>query len=254
MFFHSVQLTCRNATCLRRGLEQHEAVVVDRHVPEVGMREAVDFDEFAEKPARQIDEMNALIDQFAAAGALRLSAPLAVIAQAAAVAVAGPHEHQRTQYSGIDRAPGLLKCPVIAVIEANANTHIVLRGELRQVAQLVDVPCRGLLDEHVLSGADGSARDLGLQRPCGVATMTASISARCQQRAPVGAGGATRHSSAASLRGARQVRVDAMDQPGARQMLRPALANDTAPDDTDVQSLLSPGHAAILRERCAASV
>src|ERR1700722_13073984 len=96
------------------------------------MSEAVHFHEFAEKPPCQVDEMNALIDQFSASGPLRLSAPFACKPKSAAMPVAGPHEQQGTQYSRIDETPGVLKGPVIAKIEAHPDANIVFGGELRQ--------------------------------------------------------------------------------------------------------------------------
>lgn len=58
--------------------------------------------------------------------------------------------------------PGLLEGAVIPMIEAHADPNIVLGGELRQVEQLIDVPCRRFLDEYMDSGADGAPRDLDL--------------------------------------------------------------------------------------------
>lgn len=96
------------------------------------MSKAAYFHEFAEKPPCQVDEMNALIDQFSASRPLRLSAPFAGEPKSAAMPVAGPHAQQRTQYSRIDKAPGLLKGPVIAKIEAHPDTNTAFSGELRQ--------------------------------------------------------------------------------------------------------------------------
>ena len=77
-----------------RRLQQHEAIVLHRHVPEIGVGEAIDLYELAEEPACQIYEMDALVDQLPAAGAARLRPPLARIAGAAAMAVAGTYEQQ----------------------------------------------------------------------------------------------------------------------------------------------------------------
>ena len=77
--------------------------------------------------------------------------------------VAGPHEQQRTQYSRIDKTPGLLKGPVIAKIEAYPDTNIVFGGEFRQTNQLVHMSRRRLLDQYVDSSAYGGARNLSVQ-------------------------------------------------------------------------------------------
>ena len=73
--------------------------------------EAVDVGEVAQEPARQIDQMNALIDQLAAAGDRRVGPPLLVVADAPAVAVAGRAEHQGTEGAGVDDLPRLREVP-----------------------------------------------------------------------------------------------------------------------------------------------
>src|ERR1700722_9000506 len=77
--------------------------------------------------------------------------------------VTGPHEQQGTQYSRIDKAPGLLKGPVITKIETHPDANIVFGGEFRQTKELVDVSCRRFLDQHVDSGAYGGARNLNVR-------------------------------------------------------------------------------------------
>ena len=49
------------------------------------------------------------------------------------------------------------------MIEAHTDANIAFGGELRQAEQLIDVSCRGFLDEHVDSGADGGPRNLDLR-------------------------------------------------------------------------------------------
>src|SRR5277367_5931814 len=120
-------------------LEQHEAVVLDRHVPEIRMREAADFDKFAKKPARQINQVDSLIDQFPASGALWLSTPLTIITGPAAVSVARTDEKQGPQYSRIDQASRLLERAFIAVIESHAHPHIVFGSEFREIPQLIGI-------------------------------------------------------------------------------------------------------------------
>ncbi len=115
-----------------RGLQQHEAVVIDRTVPEVRVCRAGDFDEVAEKPTRQVNKMDTLVEQLPAPGALRLGAPLAGIADSTAVAVAGANEQQRAQRAGVDQPPGLLKGAVISMVKSDANPNIASGGKLRQ--------------------------------------------------------------------------------------------------------------------------
>ncbi len=120
------------------------------------------------------------------------------------------------------------------MIEADPDANVVFRGELRQIEQLLDVARRRLLDEHVHPGADRRTRNLGLQVLRRGDDDRIDIGA-IQQCAPVGAAGATITEGRDLLR-PRQVRVNAMHQSGARQMLSPLSADYTAADDTDVQS------------------
>ena len=61
-------------------LQQEEGIVVDRHIPEESVGRAVDFGDVTQEPARQIDQMNPLIDQLAAARDCRVRPPLLVVA------------------------------------------------------------------------------------------------------------------------------------------------------------------------------
>jgi len=126
------------------------------------MSEAVHFNEFAEKPACQVNEMNALVDQLSASRALRLSSPFACVAESAAMSVARPQVQQGTQYSRVDETSSVLKSSVIPMIEAHTDANVAHGGELRQAKQLIYVSCRRFLDEHVDSGVDCSTRNLDL--------------------------------------------------------------------------------------------
>ena len=127
------------------------------------MGEAVDFHEIAEKPACQIDQVDALIDQLPAAGALGLRAPFAVVAEPSAVPVAGADEQQRPENAGVDQAPRLLECPVIAMTESDPDPNAVACGELRQVQQLIRMACAGLFEQHMHAGGNRRARDFRMR-------------------------------------------------------------------------------------------
>ena len=77
--------------------------------------------ELAQEPARQIDEVNALVEQLAAAGDRRIGAPLLVVAEAAAVPVACPDEHQRTEHARIEQRVRLLERRMVAMVEADLD-------------------------------------------------------------------------------------------------------------------------------------
>ena len=82
--------------------QRHEAVVVGRHVPEQRRHRRIVDGEVAEKPARQVDQVRALVDQLAAARNGRLAAPFLLVADAPAVAIARADEHQRAEHAGVD--------------------------------------------------------------------------------------------------------------------------------------------------------
>src|SRR5262249_20530601 len=104
-----------------RRFEQQEAVVLDGHVPEVGGRRAAHTGEIAEEPAREIDQVHALVDQLAAARALGLGSPLAVVAGASAMAVAAADEHQVAESAALEDLACFAKGTVITVIEAHPH-------------------------------------------------------------------------------------------------------------------------------------
>ena len=76
-----------------RRAQAEEGVIVDLHVPKRRGGVALDRREISEEPAGQIDQMHALVDEFAAAGERGIGAPFAVVAFAAAVTVAGAEKH-----------------------------------------------------------------------------------------------------------------------------------------------------------------
>src|SRR5215831_5363213 len=74
--------------------QRQERVVVHWHPPEVGCGDAVDVTEFTQKPSREVDQVNALIDEFASTGHGRIRPPLTFVANAPSVAIAAANEHQ----------------------------------------------------------------------------------------------------------------------------------------------------------------
>src|ERR1019366_3344737 len=79
-----------------RGPERHEGVVVDRHLPEERGHLTVHARELlAQIPAREVDEVDALVDELAAPRDRRIGAPLLLVTDAPTVAVARTNEHDR---------------------------------------------------------------------------------------------------------------------------------------------------------------
>jgi len=134
-----------------RRLENKKPVVFDWHIPEIGMRVAIHLDEFPQKPAPEIDEVHALIDQLATTRQFRIRAPLLIVTESTPVPVAGSQKHQRPERAGLDDASRLPKCSMIAVIEAHANTYSACFGERWQVLQFVGMPRRRFLNQYVLT-------------------------------------------------------------------------------------------------------
>jgi len=218
----------------RRCLEQHEAVVLYRHVPVVRVRESAHIYKLAQEPPGQINQVNSLIEQLPTAGPLRLGAPLALVSKTPAVSIASPHKQQWPQDTLVNQASGVLKCPVIAVIETNADADIAPRRPLREPPQLIGTPSRRLFNEYVFTGIDRSTHNLSKQ------IVRGSDDDRLHLRLvndlpPVRAIGTTiylRSNGGCTL----VVRINTVDQPGTRQMLGPAPTDQTTTDNCNVQS------------------
>ena len=80
----------------RRALQREERVVLHLHRPERGAEVAERERDVAGEEAREVDEVDALVDELSAARHLGVGAPFALVAESAAVAVAGADEHRRT--------------------------------------------------------------------------------------------------------------------------------------------------------------
>jgi hypothetical protein len=73
------------------------------------------------KPPSQVDEVNALIDQFAATRENGVRAPLPLIANAAAVPVSSSQKHELTERAVIAQIAGLHDLGVLSLIEPDAH-------------------------------------------------------------------------------------------------------------------------------------
>ena len=101
--------------------EVQERVVIHRHLPEIRRGVAFDRREFAEKNSREINQVDALVNQFAAPRNLRICAPLFFVADATALAVTAAHKHHRPQRAAAENFQRLQASRMIAVIVAHAN-------------------------------------------------------------------------------------------------------------------------------------
>ena len=105
--------------------------------------------------------MDALVDQFAAAGEGRGGVLLAVVTLAAAVTVARPQEHQRPEGAAVDQFARLLQGGMVAVIVTNPDANALGAGGRLDRAELGGVERTGLLDQHMFAGEHGSVSDRG---------------------------------------------------------------------------------------------
>ena len=101
--------------------QAQKRIVVHRHLPEIRRGMAFHGGEFAEKNPRQINQVHALVNQFAAAGKLRVRAPFLLVAHAPALAVTPAHEHHRPQRAAAKNLQRLQAGRMIAVIVAHAH-------------------------------------------------------------------------------------------------------------------------------------
>ena len=133
------------------GAEAEEGVVIDLHIPKRRGGVALDGGKIAEEPAGEVDEMDTLIDEFAAAGEGGIGAPLAVVAFASAVAVTGAQEHERAEGTGFEEFAGFLEGGMKTMIIADANAGAGLGGGGLDGAELGGVERAGFLDEDVFA-------------------------------------------------------------------------------------------------------
>src|SRR4051794_29864845 len=102
--------------------------------------------------------MRALVDQFTAAGDLRDRTPLLLVADPAAVTVAGADEYQRAERAGVHDLARFQESRVKAMIESGFDDALVLRGSCRDRLHLGERASRRFLDQHMPSGFEGADR------------------------------------------------------------------------------------------------
>src|SRR5688572_18920581 len=108
--------------------KREKGIVVNRHLPEVRRRHAIDVREVAEKPAREIDEMHTLIDQLTAARLGWVRSPFCVVSGASSVSVSGTHKHQRSNRPFVHQRACPLQRGVIAMIETDVHKALCSTG------------------------------------------------------------------------------------------------------------------------------
>src|SRR6185295_14469625 len=96
-----------------------EGIVIDRHVPEISGGVSFDNGEIAEEDSGQINQMHALVYQLPAARKFGVGPPFAVVANAAALTIPRPDEHERTERAGVEDFSCPKKGRMVAVVVAD---------------------------------------------------------------------------------------------------------------------------------------
>src|SRR5262249_31768667 len=89
--------------------------------------------ELSKKPAREVNEVNALVDELAPARNFRVRAPLAFVTQTASMTVTATDEHQRPQDAAVHELARLPKCGMVAMVDSDpqattSTSHGVAHG------------------------------------------------------------------------------------------------------------------------------
>src|SRR5258708_4141161 len=111
----------KSQTLVIRRSEQKKPVIFDRHIPEKGPSRSPFQLEFPPQPAAQIDEMDPLVQQFAAAGNLWVRSPFTVIPHASAMSIPRADIHERSELSCLELTFGVLKGRMKAVIKSYSH-------------------------------------------------------------------------------------------------------------------------------------
>src|SRR5262249_21744909 len=134
-----------------RAAQRQETIVVDRNIPKIGRRSRKGERQLAEKPSRQIDEVRSLIDKLAAAGTLRLPAPLLVITPPSAMAVAAANEEDGPQLSFGGKLVRPVNGGVKTMVESNLDHPVARSRRLSKRPHFAHVASGRLLDENMPS-------------------------------------------------------------------------------------------------------
>src|SRR5579859_630129 len=103
--------------------------------------------------------MDALIDEFAAAGEFGIGAPFAVVTHPSAMAVAGTEKHELAHDSGVKNFAGFNERRMKAVVESGAHDHTVFFGGGDKSIDFPDGCASGFFDDHMFAGVNGGEGD-----------------------------------------------------------------------------------------------
>src|SRR5258708_30899913 len=122
------------------------------------MGKALEVGKVSKKPARQVDQVYALIDQLTPNGERRVATPFLFIAFAASMPVAAAHKHQLREFSLSHQLPGFHKCRMIPMVKSDSHLHAAVLNSLDQRVQLRDIAGRRFLDQHMLASVSSQKR------------------------------------------------------------------------------------------------
>ena len=101
--------------------EQQRGVVLDRRVPELRAQKRRVQRQRPGEPVDEVEQVHALVDQLATARPRRVGAPLAVVAEAPAVAVARADVHELAVLARVHLGGGARERRMEAVVEADLD-------------------------------------------------------------------------------------------------------------------------------------
>ncbi len=122
------------------------------------------LDRHAGKPLQQIDAMDRLVDDRAAAILGKLALPARVVVLRAVPFHVAAREHHAAETARVDRGLQLPRAIAETCLEDGADAHASLAGLLQDVVRAFDRRVERLLDHQVFTGADGRERRLEMQR------------------------------------------------------------------------------------------
>ena len=141
--------------------EAEKRVVIHGHFPEIGGDVACHGGEVAEENAGEVNEVDALVNEFAAAGELGVGAPFFFVAEAAALAVASAHKHHGAERAAAEDFQRLEGGGMVAVVVADAHEGAGLLGGGGEFSEFGHADGGGFFDEDVLAVFHGGEGDGG---------------------------------------------------------------------------------------------
>ena len=143
-----------NDAAVGRSKERERVVLHGLDRPVEGPDEALGLGDLADEPAREIDDVDPLIQELAAPGSRRVCTPLALVAGPPAVAVQGPDRKDAADRALFDLRMRGGNSRVVAVVEADLQQLARLLRPANNRRGFGSVPAERLLAQDVLAGLE----------------------------------------------------------------------------------------------------